>query len=100
MNQVKRPHPAPEKLSAFAQGRLPPAEQAEVEKHVADCDACCQALRAVPDGTLLARLRAGAGAGTAGPGASSLPGAAAPKAPGKGPADDLELPPELANHPR
>jgi putative intracellular protease/amidase len=100
MNQVKRPHPAPEKLSAFAQGLLPPAEQAEVEKHVADCDACCQALRAVPDGTLLIRLRAGAGAGTAGPGASSLPGAAPPKAPGKPPADDLELPPELANHPR
>jgi serine/threonine protein kinase len=49
---------------------------------------------------LLVRLRAGAGAGTAGPGASSLPGAAPPKAPGKGPADDLELPPELANHPR
>jgi serine/threonine protein kinase len=52
-------HPTPELLAAFEQGRLNPAAQAKLESHVAACDACCRALRAGPDDTMLLRLRRG-----------------------------------------
>jgi hypothetical protein len=57
VNQAKLAHPGLEQLTAFAQGRLSPAAQAEIERHVAGCDSCCQALRTVPDDTLVGRLR-------------------------------------------
>jgi serine/threonine-protein kinase len=52
-------HPCPEKLSAFALGRLAPPEQAEIESHVAECEVCCRRLSVVPDDSLIDRLRDG-----------------------------------------
>src|SRR5437762_1704285 len=52
-------HPTKEQLTAFLQGRLASAAQAEVERHIAQCPRCCEALRTVPDDTLLGHLRAG-----------------------------------------
>jgi serine/threonine protein kinase/putative intracellular protease/amidase len=59
VNQAKQLHPSPEQLAAFGLGRLSPQAQAQIERHVAQCDSCCQALRQVPDDTLLERLRQG-----------------------------------------
>src|SRR5438445_13184453 len=56
MNGVSS-QPGAEQLAAFAHGRLREAERAALERHVADCDSCCQALRRVPDDTLVANLR-------------------------------------------
>ena len=50
-------HPSPDILQAFGLGQLNPLEQAEIERHIASCDACCQALQEVPDDTLVERLR-------------------------------------------
>jgi hypothetical protein len=61
-------HPEPEVLAAFGLGRLDPALQDEVERHVAGCTACCEALGAVADDWLAALVRqAGSGTGS-GPG--------------------------------
>ena len=37
-------HPSPEQLPAFGLGLLSVAESAAVERHVAECDACCRSL--------------------------------------------------------
>lgn len=82
---MKGLHPSPEQLAAFGVGRLSAAEQAEVAAHVTGCAACCKGLYAVPDDTLLCRLR-------------SL------KTPADTPMPNecvgLRLPRELADHPR
>jgi serine/threonine protein kinase/putative intracellular protease/amidase len=89
--EAKHMHPSPERLAAFGLGQLDPADQAEVERHVADCDSCCQVLRAVPDDTILARLRS----------AHTSLDATAPAVPGPAaPEPDVRLPRELAEHPR
>src|SRR5262245_28174666 len=59
MNVAPVPHPRPEELAAFALGQLPPAAREQIETHIARCEACCQALRRVPDDSLLDRLRQG-----------------------------------------
>lgn len=46
-------HPTADQLVAFAQGRLPHEQLAEVESHVAQCDTCCAQLNQVPDDTLV-----------------------------------------------
>src|SRR5436305_3117485 len=84
-------HPSPETLAAFGVGKLPAAQRAEVERHVAECDRCCAALQGVADDTLLALARAAAPPGQAGDTVS----AEGPAAPDAGP-----LPPGLADHPR
>jgi serine/threonine protein kinase/putative intracellular protease/amidase len=87
-------HPSAETLAAFARGDLPPAELSAVAEHIGGCNACCAALRGVPDDTFgnLARA-AGAFApavATAGPvGDLALPGVTQP-----------DFPAELADHPR
>ncbi|HEY7428637.1 MAG TPA: protein kinase, partial [Gemmataceae bacterium] len=53
MAEDKLDHPAAERLSAFGLGRLDPTEAAEVERHVADCAACCQMLGSLPDDRLV-----------------------------------------------
>lgn len=50
-------HPSQKELDAFAQGRLPPGDMAEVERHIATCDTCCQQLQTVPEDTLLQLAR-------------------------------------------
>ncbi len=51
-------HPHPEKLAAFALGKLDREEHSEVERHITDCESCCRLLRRVPDDTLLGRMQA------------------------------------------
>lgn len=50
-------HPTPDELLGFGQGRLTADRQQEIEQHVETCDLCCERLRAVPDDTLVGRLR-------------------------------------------
>src|SRR5437870_3426368 len=57
MNELKTRHPQPDELAAFGIGQLDGARRAEVERHVADCPDCVDALRRVPPDTLLDRLR-------------------------------------------
>jgi serine/threonine-protein kinase len=57
MSQTPATHPSLEELAAFAVGRLPPETLGAIAAHVAGCDACCQALRAVPDTRLLDPVR-------------------------------------------
>src|SRR5262249_14072778 len=94
MNGTRQKHPLPEQLRAFALGQLPEGDAAEVERHVATCGTCCAALRSVPDDTLLVRLRA----------ANTSPGALAGDTrglrAGHTPAEGLDLPRELIDHPR
>jgi uncharacterized protein (TIGR03067 family) len=58
MNDLKLAHPDPERLSAFAQGRLGEAELAELSAHLGDCTACRTMVEATGDDTLISLLRA------------------------------------------
>jgi eukaryotic-like serine/threonine-protein kinase len=93
MRNAQLPHPSPEQLRAFLHGRLAAGQHAEVERHVAACAACCDALRAIPDDTLAGRVRQ---ADTP----LTVRSAAAPPVPGVGPLVPAGIPPELAEHPR
>src|SRR5262245_42179409 len=57
MNHVQT-HPDPDRLTAFALGRLPEADSAEIESHLADCPGCRTGVEGTADDTLVARLRA------------------------------------------
>jgi predicted Ser/Thr protein kinase len=57
MNEAERSHPTPAQLAAFDLGHLAPDDWALVERHVADCAACCAALEALPDDTLVTLVR-------------------------------------------
>ena len=50
-------HPSAAQLRAFAQGRLSAGDMADVESHVATCDACCRQLENIPDDTLVQLAR-------------------------------------------
>jgi|GEM_PF-945879 len=54
-------HPTPERLAAFDAGRLEDADSDTIERHLAECAECCQALKQLPsnDG-YVALLRAAA----------------------------------------
>lgn len=93
MKQAKGAHPRPEQLAAFVQGRLPPRIRASVEDHVAECEACCEILRQIPDDTLVGQLRQSN---------TSLDGIDHQVVPANAAVAELgeEIPPELQNHPR
>src|SRR5262245_28083159 len=57
MKNATDSHPSWEKLAAFDLGHLRAGEWAEIEQHVAVCDACCLQLEAVPQDSLLAQIR-------------------------------------------
>ena len=59
MSQAHARHPSKEQLTAFLTGRLAAGERAQVERHIATCASCCQALKDLPDETLQDNLRAG-----------------------------------------
>jgi serine/threonine-protein kinase len=54
--------PAPETLAAFARGDLTATELATVAEHVGVCEACCRALKFVPEDSLAGLARAAAAA--------------------------------------
>lgn len=86
-------HPAANELRRFVLGLLDPVRQAEVESHVASCDACCDALRQVPDDTLLGTLKS-QGADTRPVDTRPAPVVAASRE------ESPTLPEELRDHPR
>ena len=113
-------HPGPDRLAAYASGRMSPAEMDEIEHHLSSCEACCRAVRDQPGDTLMELLRARRAAATqpptpVGPGPETMelpipssfitmptasPGAVARAAPDPVPADVVGLPADLLNHPR
>jgi putative intracellular protease/amidase len=50
-------HPVREQLIQFALGKLDATTQAEIERHVAGCESCCRVVLAVPEDSLVQRLR-------------------------------------------
>lgn len=92
MKQIKTEHPTSEQLRAFGVGRLPPDEQAWVEQHVDSCDDCVQSLLALPDDTLLAKLK---NCDTSVPETLASEHCSDSK-----PEFESEIPDELKNHPR
>src|SRR5580765_3401870 len=87
---VQSEHPSLERLADFVHGRLAPGDQAEIEQHVADCEACCRALEQIPDDTLMGNMRG-----------ATTPLDAFAKLEQSGTLEDADdLPPELRAHPR
>ena len=50
-------HPDPARLDAFGRGTLDHDETAEVERHLAVCESCCQVLTSVPADEFVGLLR-------------------------------------------
>jgi serine/threonine protein kinase len=46
-------HPPPDRLTSFALGKLDPAEIDAVERHLSNCDSCCQTLPQIEADTFL-----------------------------------------------
>jgi hypothetical protein len=104
MSRIELSHPDPDQLAAFATGQVPEEVAAEISLHLADCGACRTAVDALPEDTLLGLLRepskpadlqadllrAVKGEHQAAMVTGPLPA---------GPVG-VELPPELAGHPR
>ncbi len=57
MSEFASLHPSDEQLRNYGLGKLAGAEHEEVERHVAECDSCCAALREVSSDGLLNKLR-------------------------------------------
>jgi eukaryotic-like serine/threonine-protein kinase len=57
VNRPATEHPTSEQLRLFGIGQLESAEQVWVEKHIAECEPCCESLQVLPDDTLLANLK-------------------------------------------
>jgi WD40 repeat protein/tRNA A-37 threonylcarbamoyl transferase component Bud32 len=94
-------HPRPERLRAYAQGRLVGPEMDEIEHHLSSCDECSRAALEAPGDWFLAAVRATGGATTAAPVAGfEVPSSFLLK-PDRGPrAGDGGLPEGLVDHPR
>jgi uncharacterized protein (TIGR03067 family) len=86
-------HPDPRQLAAFRLGTLAEGELAEVERHIADCDSCCQVLRALPDDSFVGLLRRAAPAAADGGTRTWRPGDTAIT-------PDAGVPAALRDHPR
>ncbi len=99
MNDDANGHPDQERLLRFGLGDLDPTERAEIEGHVAVCDACCHVLRGQVDDDLIVLVRE-----TAGAGGEHHRAAARATMPQVGMADtepaSVGLPVELIDHPR
>jgi WD40 repeat protein/predicted Ser/Thr protein kinase len=111
MNAVQVPHPPRDQLAAFGLGQLGPEESVAVEDHIGQCDSCCQFLKEVPDDTLVGLLRNngthsefGVADAKDDPSAATIDSAFHSDRSGGSQVDplevDLDLPEELANHPR
>jgi WD40 repeat protein len=103
MNNVLSAHPGQERLAAFRVGKVSPEELTEIEHHLADCPSCCQSLKALPDDSLIDRLREAVSAATLQP--EATPAESRDQAGGRTydwalPAPAVAVPPELADHPR
>src|SRR5690348_12878886 len=95
MHHPPSEHPGRAELQAFGLGNLDAEEARTVEQHVSDCAACCEALEALADDSLVAALRPDA----APAGDTAVPVESDGSAGRPAPADGAPLP-ELAGHPR
>jgi serine/threonine protein kinase/pimeloyl-ACP methyl ester carboxylesterase len=95
-------HPSPQELTAFALGKLPEHAAAAVAAHLESCPICRQAVAAVPADSFLDKVRAVKQDGSSFPPGSAQPDSAPHRAgkPATPDAPCLDLPPELAHHPR
>jgi anti-sigma factor RsiW len=57
MNDVQPLHPSEDQLAALKVGKLMPPESVEVERHLAACDTCCEAMQTLPDDSLVELLQ-------------------------------------------
>src|SRR5262245_32316984 len=104
MNDAPPTHPSRERLSAFGLGQLDGAEGTAIESNLTACPECRTVLETLPEDTFVAKLRQSAEPAAA---ANAVPtgnraGHEAPTCTNAGPATPpgIELPPELALHPR
>jgi serine/threonine-protein kinase len=101
-SEVTLVHPPRSQLLAYGQGRLPEAQVAEVEQHVAQCAACCESLKQTKDDTLVELARAAAN--TPSPGKIVAPSRTSAGLgathPAKVQIQLASIPPELRDHPR
>ncbi len=102
MSLVPATHPTAADLIAFGQGKLPADAVDAVARHVETCDACRQAVDAVPADSFAGLVK-----GAHAKGATALPAAASKFGASDSlmgrattPAPPHGLPPELADHPR
>jgi len=58
MTDIEAIHPPPDRLAAYAQGRLDEPEMDEIERHLSTCDTCCRAIEDQPGDSLVWKLRA------------------------------------------
>jgi hypothetical protein len=100
MSDVQLTHPAGERLAAFGLGQLTDDELADIESHLAHCDACRRLAEDVADDTLVALLRSAATEPDSFVIESPPPGAPATAPEGSAVAPDTGLPAALADHPR
>lgn len=91
--------PKPETLAAFARGDMTADELAAVAEHVGQCDACCRALKLVPEDSLAGLARAAA-ANPVALAATNLPGAQTDGSTNKGKPPTKKIPAGFADHPR
>jgi Protein kinase domain len=57
MNDTHSLHPSEDQLAALKVGKLMPPESVEVERHLAACDTCCEAMQTLPDDSLVKLLQ-------------------------------------------
>jgi serine/threonine-protein kinase len=86
---VQTDHPTAELLRSFALGSLAPQVAESIEAHIAECDACCQALCQMPDDTFIGRLQNAA--------TQASPAAQVSAQPAR---RSIAVPDELKDHPR
>lgn len=86
---VQTDHPTAELLRSFALGTLSPQVAEAVEAHVAECDACCQAMCHLPDDTFIGRLQN-----------TATQASPAAQLPAKPASRSIAVPDELKDHPR
>src|SRR5262245_1870523 len=95
-------HPTPDELAAYSNGKLSDADTLVVAQHLETCHDCSKAAENVPPDTFVGIVQS-ARVATLAPGVmpsqpGTSPGTPSPAAPQA--EVDLELPAELANHPR
>jgi tRNA A-37 threonylcarbamoyl transferase component Bud32 len=100
MNNVQLTHPAGERLAAFGLGQLTDDELADIESHLAHCDACRRVAEDVADDTLVALLRSTATEPDSFTADGPAPSAPATASESPAVAAAPGLPAALADHPR
>jgi serine/threonine protein kinase len=95
-------HPTPQELTAFGLGKLPEHAAAVAGAHLESCPTCLQTVPEVMPDSFLKKVRAAGSAGSSFPPGLARPHNAPHNAsrPATPDASCLDLPPELAHHPK